>query len=282
MRDPNPPPSLDSARRRPLPATEAHDRPRIFSPEYYRKLEQVEQNNPWSMHMQRLALALLGRFDRSGFERVLDAGCGAGFFTLLWRERCRPRVAAGVDSSFDGLTLCRARGLNEVAACSVTALGFRPAVFDAIYCADVLQHLGGETAGLAISEFARVLRPGGVLLIRTAARRGIGRKKHRDAADYQQWDPQKLRGLLESRGFLIEWMSLVNWLPSLAADLRALGKPAPSGDVGLGVRAAEREGAGNARQTLLAAYWALERLVLLRLGGRLPGGHTLLVLARKA
>ena len=260
----------------------AGDRPHIFSPEYYRKLERVEQNSPWSAHMQRLAFALLGRFGGAGFDRVLDAGCGAGYFTLLWREQCRPRVAVGVDSSFDGLLLCRGRGIKEVAAGSVTALALRSDVFDAIYCADVIQHLGGETAGQAIGEFARVLRPGGLLLIRTAARRGIGSKRHRDADDYQQWEPQKLRAQLESRGFRVEWMSLVNWLPSLAADLRAYGKPAPEGDVGLGVGAGVNESAGGVVQSLLAAYWELERFVLLRLGGHLPGGHTLLCVARKA
>jgi SAM-dependent methyltransferase len=261
--------------------------PHIFSPEYYRRLEQVEQNHPWSRHMQQLALALLARFGGSE-ERILDAGCGAGYFTLLWREQSRPRLAVGLDSSVDGLALCRRRGLRDVVAGSVAALGLSGETFDAVYCADVLQHLSPDAAGQTLAEFSRVLRPGGLLLIRTAARRGIGPKKHRDTADYQQWEPAKLRAALEPHRFRVEWISLVNWLPSLASDLRAYGRPAPAGDVGLQVAAGPRQNVLEAsslgtaaRNAMLALYWSVERLALLRFGARLPGGHTLMCAARK-
>ncbi len=252
--------------------------PRIFTPEYYRRLAQAEQHNAWSAHMLRLALALLDRYGGGRpLDCVLDAGCGAGYFTQLWRDRGRIPVAVGLDVSLDGLRLCHARGL-KLAAGSVAALPFRGGRFDAIYCADVLQHLGGRTAGDTLAEFARVLRPGGLLMIRAAARRGIGAKKHRDTDDYQQWEPEKLRAMLASRRFRVEWISLVNWLPSLAADLRAYSRPAPAGDVGLPGDSAQ---GGGLRDSLLAAYWWLESLVLLRLRCPLPGGHTVLCVARK-
>jgi SAM-dependent methyltransferase len=263
----------------PAPSSQA---PHIFSPEYYRRLGWVEQQHPWSKHMQRLALVLFDRFGGGSMARVLDAGCGAGYFTLLWREQSRPRLAVGLDSSLDGLLLCRGRGLHDVIAGSVDALGFRDGAFDAVYCADVLQHLDTQAAAHTLTEFARVLHSGGLLLIRTAGRRGIGAKKHRDAADYQQWEPSKLRAALAPCGFRIEWMSLVNWLPSLAADLRAYRRPAPVGDVGLHVAGSPMAATGGGfGQSLLAAYWALERLALLRLRWRLPGGHTLMCVARK-
>ena len=256
--------------------------PRIFSPEYYRRLDWIEQKHPWSRHMQRLALALLDRFGGGSMTRILDAGCGAGYFTLMWREQSRPRLAVGLDSAFEGLALCRGRGLKDVVSGSVAALTFRTAVFDAVYCADVLQHLDPPAAARTLAEFARALRSGGLLLIRTAARRGIGAKKHRDTADYQQWEPEKLRAQLEPCGFRIEWMSLINWLPSLAADIRACRRPAPAGDVGLHVAAAGApSGPGGLSRLLLAAYWAMERVLLFRLGWRLPGGHTLMCVARK-
>lgn len=229
--------------------------------------------------MQRLALALLDRFGGGSMTCVLDAGCGAGYFTLLWREQSRPRMVVGLDSALEGLRIGHARGLRDVVAGSVDAIGFRDTVFDAIYCADVVQHLDPPAAARTFTEFARVLRPGGLLVIRTAARRGLGSKKHRDAADYQQWEPDKLRRALDPAGFRIEWISLVNWLPSLLADLRAYRRPAPEGDVGLHVAAAPPRGAARAG---LAAYWALERGLLLKLGGWLPGGHTLLCVARKS
>lgn len=253
--------------------------PHIFSPEYYERLARLEQQHPWAAYMQRLAFALLDRYSTGGAPtRVLDAGCGAGYFTRLWQEHSRIPVAVGLDSSLGAVLLSRRRRLSHLTAGSVAALPFRSGVFDAVYCADVLQHLDRRAAAETAAELARALCPGGLLLIRTAARRGLGRKKHRDAADYQQWEPEKLRAHLEPCGLRVEWMSPVNWLPSLAADLRAYRRPAPAGDVGLGVALAP---AGGFRQALLEAYWWVEAFILVRLRWRLPGGHTLLCVARK-
>lgn len=187
--------------------------PQIFTPEYYEQLGRLEQLHPWSAYMQRLAFHLLDLHSRGAPARVLDAGCGAGYFTLRWREHSRIRLAAGVDSSLDALHAARRRGLATVAAASVAALPFGGEAFDAVYCADVLQHLSAGDARRACREFARVLRQGGLLLIRTAARRGLGAKKHRDTADYQQWEPEKLRAHLEPCSLRLVWMSRVNWLP---------------------------------------------------------------------
>ena len=252
--------------------------PHIFTPEYYEQLGRVEQSHPWSAYMQRLAFHLLDLHSRGAPTRVLDAGCGAGYFTLRWREHSRIRLAAGVDSSLDALHVSRKRGLATVAAASVVALPFDEEAFDAVYCADVLQHLTPDDAHRTCREFARVLRHSGLLLVRTAARRGLGASKHQDTADYQQWEPEKLRAFLEPCGMRIVWLSLVNWLPSLAADLRARGQPAPVGDVGLKVALAPVSGL---RGALLAAYWRLEKIALLDLGVPILGGHTLLCLARK-
>ena len=252
--------------------------PRIFTPDYYEQLGRVEQLHPWSAYMQRLAFALLDLHSDGAPTQVLDAGCGAGYFTQRWQEHSRMRQALAVDSALDGLRLCRRRGLPLVAAASVAALPAPAARFDAVYCADVLQHLSREDTASTLAEFARVLRPGGLLLVRTAARRGLGAKKHRDTGDYQQWEPVKLRAQLEPCGLRVVWMSRINWLPSLVADLRAWRRPIPVGDVGLQVALAPLTGL---RGGLLAAYWRLEQFFLLRLGLRLPGGHTLLCLARK-
>jgi SAM-dependent methyltransferase len=252
--------------------------PRIFTPDYYEQLGRVEQLHPWSAYMQRLAFNLLDTYSVGAPAQVLDAGCGAGYFTLRWREHSRIRVAVGIDSSLDGLHLSRRRGLVQVAAASVATLPFPSGVFDAIYCADVIQHLSRQQADDTLAEFGRVLRGGGLVLIRTAARRGLGAKKHRDTEDYQQWEPGKLRRGLEACGLQVVWISLINWLPSLVADLRAYGQPAPAGDVGLKVALAPVEGL---RRAVLSSYWYLEQIALLRLGLRAPGGHTLLCLARK-
>jgi len=145
-------------------------------------------------------------------------------------------------------------------------------------CHDVLQHLAAADAQRTLREFGRVLRSEGRLLVRTAARRGLPGKRHQDTSDYRQWEPATLSAALEDGGFEVEFMARVNWLPSLLADLKALGRPRPRGDVGLALN--PYDGAGW-KGGLLRKYWALERRLVVRAGLRPGLGHTLICLARK-
>ena len=53
-----------------------NDAPRIFEPEYYDRLAEVEVRHWWSRGMLALTRDLLVRFAPEG--RLLDAGCGTG------------------------------------------------------------------------------------------------------------------------------------------------------------------------------------------------------------
>jgi SAM-dependent methyltransferase len=169
-------------------------------------------------------------------------------------------------------------GLQRLAVADSGELPFGAGEFDAVVCHDVLQHLAAADAGRTLREFGRVLLPHGRLLIRTAARRGLPGKRHQDTADYRQWEPATLSAALEDSGFEVEFMAQVNWLPSLLADLKALGRPRPQGDVGLAL--CPYDGVGW-KASLLRKYWALERRLVVRAGWRTGLGHTLICLARK-
>jgi hypothetical protein len=116
------------------------------------------------------------------------------------------------------------------------------------------------------------------LLVRTAARRGLFGKKHLDSPDYRQWAPEQLSAILNEHGFGVEFLARVNWLPGMWADVKALARPRPQGDVGLGLD--PQSGAGW-KGGLLKAYWTLERRLVLGTGWRPGHGHTLFCLARK-
>lgn len=90
---------------------------------------------------------------------VLECGCGTG----LILERIAPfaRRAVGIDLSPGMLERARGRGL-DVHEGSVTALPFEDASFDVTCSFKVLAHV--PDIGKALSEMARVTRPGGVML----------------------------------------------------------------------------------------------------------------------
>lgn len=242
--------------------------PHLFTPEYYRSLAAIEARHPWARAMRRTGRRLLERF--AGREpRLLDVGCGTGGFLLETGDE----TAVGGDLAPQALTIARGRGFSRLALFSADAMPFRNAAFDAVVANDVLQHLRAPERFAA--EAARVLRPDGTLIVRTAARRGLPGRRHRDTPDYRQWSPGILSALLDAAGFDVRFCRRVNYLPSLLADLRAAASPPPQGDTGLELAADEPPW----KASLLGAYWALERFWLLRLGLPSPGGHTLFAAA---
>lgn len=95
---------------------------------------------------------------------VLDLGCGKGRVAELMLTRGARRAVAA-DSSLAMLVdpqACRAAQLCRLAA-GVAPLPFPDASFDVVVCALVLGHVAELAEPLA--EMARVLRPGGDLLL---------------------------------------------------------------------------------------------------------------------
>ena len=109
-----------------------------------------------SLMMRRLRPALPA-------GHVLNAGCGAGSFTPA-PARCGLRASRRSTPARRSSSACGswsgARGAVELA--DLHALRFEAGSFDAIVCGEVLEHLDDDQT--AVREFARVLKPGGVVL----------------------------------------------------------------------------------------------------------------------
>ena len=105
-------------------------------------------------------------------ERVLDLGCGSGRHTV---EACRwPCRAVGVDLGRQELRVARymladlqrrgiAPGHADFVMADAQHLPFRDGAFDKVMCAEVLEHIADDLAG--IRELVRVLRPGGDIAV---------------------------------------------------------------------------------------------------------------------
>jgi SAM-dependent methyltransferase len=93
--------------------------------------------------------------------KVLDVGCGYGF--LAAELLARGFRAEGVEISPTGLRHARARGV-KVREGALRDASFPNAAFDAVCAFYVIEHL--EDPKDFFREAARILRPGGVLLMR--------------------------------------------------------------------------------------------------------------------
>lgn len=113
-----------------------------------------------------LELAMVEHFASllTGDRRVLDAGCGAGrMLPLLAELGC---VAEGVDLSSEMVR--RAQADHPEFATRVASnsdLPFEDDSFDGVFSWYSTIHGGDEALASAVSEFRRVLRPGGLVLV---------------------------------------------------------------------------------------------------------------------
>jgi arsenite methyltransferase len=101
-------------------------------------------------------------------DRVLDVGCGPGFYVAELLEQVGPTGSVvGVDASPQTLALARRRtdGADNVALhlADATALPVADASFDAALSVQVLEYVADLDA--ALGELHRALRPGGRLVV---------------------------------------------------------------------------------------------------------------------
>lgn len=132
-------------------------------------------------------------------EALLDIGTGTG--RLLELLAPRTRRALGVDASREMLALARARlserGLAEsctVRQADMYRLPLADRSFDAVTLQMVLHY--AEDPAAALAEAARVLRPGGVLLVADLAPHGAAEVLTRFAHRWPGFDDAALAGWL--------------------------------------------------------------------------------------
>jgi SAM-dependent methyltransferase len=114
---------------------------------------------------RRRACTVLEYINPQPGERILEDGCGLGFYLhLLGRlsdaevwgvELDRERLSASLQDEFASSA--------RMAMGDVTRLPFADAGFDKLIISEVLEHLDDDAAGMR--EVARVLKPGGVCAV---------------------------------------------------------------------------------------------------------------------
>ena len=138
-----------------------------MEPEAYEELHQLESVHWWYRGMRQITDSLLrANLRQADHLRILDAGCGTGgnLAALAGFGRCM-----GIDYSPLALTYAQEQHAGQIARASVEELPFAARSFDLVTSFDVLYCREVADDKQALSEFARVLRPGGCLFIRVPA-----------------------------------------------------------------------------------------------------------------
>lgn len=161
----------------------------------YTRIAQAEERHWWYRGTRALARQLLDADPRQGM-RVLDAGCGPGG-NSAWLVPQNEVV--GIDPSPEAIRLARARHpAMDARQGDITALSFPDDSFDLALVLTVLYLVPDDA--LAVRELARVLRPGGRLLLIEPANPRLWRDHDIVTHARRRYTLHSLRRLCEDAG----------------------------------------------------------------------------------
>jgi SAM-dependent methyltransferase len=130
----------------------------------------VKEDGPIRIELHRLHMDRIRRaLSRAGTAlNLLECGCGGNPDRRILEVCSR---YTGVDFSESGVQLARSffsdvRVPHDFQKADVCALPLSDGAFDAVYCANMIYHIDDVASqGAALAEMARVVRPGGVVVL---------------------------------------------------------------------------------------------------------------------
>lgn len=142
--------------------------------------------------------------------RVLDAGCGPGWESAAFAERGCSVLAIDLARAFLAQTRERVERAGvpaDPARMDMRRLGVRADALDGVWACASFLHVPRAEAPGTLAEFARALRPGGVLML--AVKRGSGVRVtdayEGDGRRFVLYQPDEIRGMVEAAGFDVEF-----------------------------------------------------------------------------
>jgi ubiquinone/menaquinone biosynthesis C-methylase UbiE len=246
-----------------------------MNPAEFQNIAGAERDMWWFAGMRRILDAWVSRLQKHQFENVLEGGCGTGYMSRWLAGRYGWRMFP-VDLDFGGLSYGRREGIARMAQCDIARIPYREATFDAVVSLDVLVHFPRGMEAVALQEFARVLKPGGKLILRVSALDVLRSRHSIFAHERQRFTRNRIGAAVAGAGFRVLETSYANSLLMPVALFKfRVWEPLTATEPKSGVVV---PGAFLNQ----ALEWPLKlEAWLLRRGWNLPLGQSILVLAER-
>jgi len=121
---------------------------------------------------------------------ILDVGCGEGRFIVQ-----NPEKIKGLDWNKDSIKECQQKGYQVVKG-DARKLPFKKESVPAIHCSHLIEHFPPQDVHQILSEFNRILKPRGILVIRTPL---LWSKFYSDLTHVRPYNPEVMTRYLCSQ-----------------------------------------------------------------------------------
>jgi SAM-dependent methyltransferase len=179
------------------------------NPGTYAAEARIEATHWWFVGRRRLFAREIARLGVGRDARTLDIGTSTGTNLRMLRD-LGYRHVTGLDFSIDAIRHCQEKGLGPVRQGDICALPFPDASFDLVLATDVIEHVDDDRRALA--EIARVLAPGGVVLITVPTFPSLWGAQDRIAQHKRRYRLRPLAAKIEAAGFALMSRYYFNYL----------------------------------------------------------------------
>ncbi len=171
----------------------------------YERMYRLEDSYWWFVGRHRLIESLLtSHFGTStaSDRTLLDIGCGTGAMSSRLRRWGR---VVSADFSPLALQFSRRRGLSALVTADAMRLPFASNSFDVLIAMDMLEHLPDDA--LALKEFYRVLKPGGIIIATVPAYPHLWSEHDVALMHFRRYVRSELRSRFSEAGFRLSKVS---------------------------------------------------------------------------
>ena len=180
-----------------------------MKPIAYREMYDNELTHGWYVGTRKLLIKFLKKYSSIN-ARILDAGCGTGG-TIKFLKEAGFKNIVGIDNSQTALKFCKKRKITNISLGSVNNLPSKSNYFDIVICLDVLYHQDADPA-LALKEFQRVLKKGGLLYLQEPAYNFLKSRHDLAISTQRRFTKNQIEKMLSAAGFKILRISYFNTL----------------------------------------------------------------------